>query len=727
MDKKFIGAFISAAIFLIIYSFTIDKIYLHLAISIILIFRTVFFPGGRDASSKHKVIFSELNGIIYLTLFISLLFLGLTKTQSNEISDIYYYPDIIERIKKKIGAKAAEIKERESISESKIADLYSQFATNADVAGMRQDIPDIKTVYLPPNKYGIHPSRGDNVNILAEGQRIATDAGAAAAGALPAAQTRIRTGADPETRKPEFLTKYDIHLHKTEKRRDAMNELEKLSKGGIVKALSVINNIPNIYEKITGSNIILSIIVIYTILLLLFTTSDHAIITDCSGNSCGKDNKKCPKCRGMLRTYLYKVRNVLFNWNYVEDYVDKDKTESETNDDGVIITRNKNYTGDKTVPYVLLGICTAKIITNTIKGTDDIVKTLLKKINIIKFIVTLSSMAVKHKGATLLLALGLFELITYYKTEWREDYLYLDKKKYDLVKKDASNNEISDEDDFDHYGEREVFKTNKFLLWNSERISYWHLQAYILSYIALGIGTYQINKLYSIKNLVAPAIILIIAYIIYKNRQKISKQLNLDNILFSNKLIFYKKPTYLENIRKREMDINAIKNPVDFEPYRNNYTVGISVWVNNKQVIETKNKFYTILNFNANPQISLNQYTNELKITFTHNTPLENKPIEKIIYIDSIKSQRWNNITVVYNKSTVYVYIDDYFVAEVSNVIPTFQSYSITEPAKNNNISLTVGDYNTNLKIAVKNITLYPKAFSISDVKIKNLLDKIYY
>ncbi len=97
--------------------------------------------------------------------------------------------------------------------------------------------------------------------------------------------------------------------------------------------------------------------------------------------------------------------------------------------------------------------------------------------------------------------------------------------------------------------------------------------------------------------------------------------------------------------------------------YRYQYAISAWFYLNPNN---TNDEFVSIINYGKKPSVEYNQYNNKLRIKM-----LDGKVNEKLIYqSDNILTQRWNNIIINYNGSTLDIFINNELVASQSNIVP---------------------------------------------------------
>ena len=195
------------------------------------------------------------------------------------------------------------------------------------------------------------------------------------------------------------------------------------------------------------------------------------------------------------------------------------------------------------------------------------------------------------------------------------------------------------------------------------------------------------------------------------------------------KTVLLDGPIYIEDISKKYGlpynlgDYKSINQKyTDYEigdvttPAVRTYSLSLWLWMDSA-TSSNKDKFETILNYNNKPNILVNQSSREIKILFD-DTSNENETI-KTIYLDNLKSQKWNNIVVIFANNIVEVYVNTQFVAEIKSIIPNMSDIYFD--------NMVVGSANSSLKVALKKIEYFPRAISSNEIKrfynIKTILN----
>ena len=146
------------------------------------------------------------------------------------------------------------------------------------------------------------------------------------------------------------------------------------------------------------------------------------------------------------------------------------------------------------------------------------------------------------------------------------------------------------------------------------------------------------------------------------------------------------------------------------------YTISLWLWLDNV-TSPNKDEYESVLNFNNKPNILVNQSSREIKILFD-DTSNENDSA-RTIYLDNLKSQKWNNIVVTFANNIVEVYINTKLVVEQKGIIPNMNDIYFD--------NMVVGSPYSSLKVALKKIEYYPRALINTEIKhfynIKNIMN----
>lgn len=185
------------------------------------------------------------------------------------------------------------------------------------------------------------------------------------------------------------------------------------------------------------------------------------------------------------------------------------------------------------------------------------------------------------------------------------------------------------------------------------------------------------------------------------------------------KTVLLNDPIYIEDISKKYGlpynlgDYKSINQKYsDYEigdvtiPAVPSYSISLWLWMDDATSAD-KDKFESVLNFNNKPNILINQSSREIKILFD-NISNENETV-KTIYLDNLKSQKWNNVVVVFTNNIVEVYINTKIVAEQKGIIPNMSNIYFD--------NMVIGSSNSSLKVALKKIEYFPRAISSNEIK----------
>lgn len=187
----------------------------------------------------------------------------------------------------------------------------------------------------------------------------------------------------------------------------------------------------------------------------------------------------------------------------------------------------------------------------------------------------------------------------------------------------------------------------------------------------------------------------------------------------TKKTVLLDEPVYIEDISKNYGLPYNLGDYKSINQKYSNYEIGdvttpavptytISLWMWMDDVTSAnKDDFETVLNFNNKPNILVNQSSREIKILFDDTSNENDKP--RTIYLDNLKSQKWNNIVVIFANNIVEVYINTKIVAEQKNIIPDMNDIYFD--------NLVVGNADSSLKIALQKIEYYPRAITSNEIK----------
>jgi len=195
------------------------------------------------------------------------------------------------------------------------------------------------------------------------------------------------------------------------------------------------------------------------------------------------------------------------------------------------------------------------------------------------------------------------------------------------------------------------------------------------------------------------------------------------------KTVLLDDPIYIEDISKKYGlpynlgDYKSINQKYsDYEigdvttPVVPTYSISLWMWMDDATTAN-KDDYESVLNFNDKPNILVNQSSREIKILFD-DTSNENDGT-RTIYLDNLKSQKWNNIIVTFVNNIVEVYINTTLVAEQKGIIPNMSNIYFD--------NMVVGSSNSSLKVALKKIEYYPRALTNTEIKhfynIKNIMN----
>ena len=153
----------------------------------------------------------------------------------------------------------------------------------------------------------------------------------------------------------------------------------------------------------------------------------------------------------------------------------------------------------------------------------------------------------------------------------------------------------------------------------------------------------------------------IILYIIGKNAKQLSKD-----------------PIYLDSRKEIGSADQIYGSNLEEEKYNYNYAISFWFYVNPTANDDT---YYNILNYNGKPLIEYNQHKNKLSIKMR-----EGRVKEKIIYLDkNVETQKWNNVVINYQSSTMDIFINNELVKTSVNKMP-YMSYDNIISGEDNGI-----------------------------------------
>ena len=266
-------------------------------------------------------------------------------------------------------------------------------------------------------------------------------------------------------------------------------------------------------------------------------------------------------------------------------------------------------------------------------------------------------------------------------------------------------------------------ESNKHLAWTSKSIRYMTLlnMAIIASPIIYLIMKQMSNIIKDTDFTLKPLYLLLISspFIIYFGYPYVKDWITKTMSDILKRTILFDKPMYIDDIyEKHGLPYNLGDYKSINQKYSNyeigdvstpavpTYSIGLWVWLDNVKGSNI-NTFDTVLNYNNKPHILVNQGSGEIKILFDNGNL--NSQIPETLYLDNLKSQTWNYVVVNFVNNIVEIFINSNLVAEHKNIIPNMKNIYFD--------NMVIGNRDSTLKIALKKVSYYPRALSISEVK----------
>ena len=194
-------------------------------------------------------------------------------------------------------------------------------------------------------------------------------------------------------------------------------------------------------------------------------------------------------------------------------------------------------------------------------------------------------------------------------------------------------------------------------------------------------------------------IFIIILYIIYFNYPLIYTKISTQD----GKLLL-KEPISLNNEKllatHQFLSIKDNINPhktQDKEIHSYNYALSFWVFINSNSFINSKNKYYSLLNYGNNPNVQYRGNDNTFIISIKNKNKQENGPLytdkdnyeldddnNVIIYkTNNILLQKWNNIIINYDGSILDIFINGKLEKSFKEIIPYMKNDNITVGSEN--------------------------------------------
>ena len=192
-------------------------------------------------------------------------------------------------------------------------------------------------------------------------------------------------------------------------------------------------------------------------------------------------------------------------------------------------------------------------------------------------------------------------------------------------------------------------------------------------------------------------IFIVILYIIYFNYPLIYT-----NISTQDGKLLLKEPISLNNEKllathqflSIKNTINPNKNK-EIHPY--NYALSCWIFINSNSFINSKNKYYSLLNYGNNPNIQYRGNDNTFIISVKNKNKQENGPLytdkdkyeldddnNVIIYkTNKLLLQKWNNIIINYDGNTLDIFINGKLEKSFKEIIPYMKNDNIFVGSKN--------------------------------------------
>jgi hypothetical protein len=192
-------------------------------------------------------------------------------------------------------------------------------------------------------------------------------------------------------------------------------------------------------------------------------------------------------------------------------------------------------------------------------------------------------------------------------------------------------------------------------------------------------------------------IFIVILYIIYFNYPLIYT-----NISTQDGKLLLKEPISLNNEKllathqflSIKDNINVHKHP-DKEIHPYNYALSFWIFIDSNSFINSKNKYYSILNYGNNPNIQYRGNDNTFIVSLKNKNKQENGPLYQdkyeldddnnvIIYkTNNLLLQKWNNIIINYDGSILDIFINGKLEKSFKEIIPYMKNDNITIGSEN--------------------------------------------
>ena len=139
---------------------------------------------------------------------------------------------------------------------------------------------------------------------------------------------------------------------------------------------------------------------------------------------------------------------------------------------------------------------------------------------------------------------------------------------------------------------------------------------------------------------------------------------------------------------------NPHKNP-DKEIHPYNYALSFWIFIDSNSFINSKNKYYSLLNYGNNPNIQYRGNDNTFIVSLKNKNKQENGPLYTetyeldddnniIIYkTNKLLLQKWNNIIINYDGNILDIFINEKLEKSFSEIIPYMKNDNITVGSEN--------------------------------------------
>jgi hypothetical protein len=193
-------------------------------------------------------------------------------------------------------------------------------------------------------------------------------------------------------------------------------------------------------------------------------------------------------------------------------------------------------------------------------------------------------------------------------------------------------------------------------------------------------------------------IFIVILYIIYFTYPMIYTKISSQD----GKLLL-KEPIYLDNEKllatheflsiKDNINPNKENSNKEIHPY--NYALSFWIYIDSNNSINSKNKYYSILNYGYNPNIKYRGSDNSFIVTLSNKNKddqyylyddkyeLDNENNVIIYKTNKLFLQKWNNIIINYNGSILDIFVNGILEKSFKEIIPYMKNDNITIGSKN--------------------------------------------